>query len=104
MTSTAVPPLGTIVHYQLNDGDVAWIDRGVDTAALATVRNPVRAGQTYPAQVVSGHGPSVNLVVQLDGTVQYWATSRVEGTAPGTWSRMAKAPLTIGELSAVIKD
>lgn len=91
MTSTAVPPIGTTVHYRLNDGDVAWIDRGVDRAALSTVRNSVHAGQVYPAEVVSGSGPSVNLVVQLDGTVQYWATSRVEGTAPGTWSRMPQA-------------
>lgn len=84
----ALPTLGAIVHYRLSDGDVRSLDAGVDQIAMAKHRNPVRGGQVYPAQVVAVHGPSVNLVVQLDGLSQHWATSRVEGTEPGTWSRI----------------
>jgi hypothetical protein len=81
------PTLGRIVHYRLNAGDVAAIDRNVPHAGAN--RNHVREGEVYPALVVRVFDPSVttaNLVVQLDGLAQYWATSRTEGDEPGHWS------------------
>ncbi len=86
------PTVGRIVHYRLSAGDVTAIDNQIPRRD----RNPVREGQTYPAQIVSVHGSAcVNLVVQLDGPYQYWATSR--GTSPtgelqpGSWCWPARA-------------
>lgn len=84
------PTIGRIVHYTLSAGDVNVIDqRSPRIVDGQVVRNDVRPGQVYPAQVVAvfGSGSTANLVVQLDGVSQYWATSRVEGAAgePGRW-------------------
>lgn len=83
------PSVGRIVHYKLSAGDVAIIDR--DTPRVVdgrTVRNDVRAGQVLPATVtaVFGTGSTANLIVQLDGAGQYWATSRSESDNEGAWS------------------
>lgn len=81
------PSLGRNVLYKLSESDVQWIDANVSSAG----RNPVRAGQVYPAQVVAVFDPSVstaNLKVLLDGGAgaEYWATSRIEGDEPCQWS------------------
>jgi hypothetical protein len=86
----ATPTLGQVVHYQLGDTDVNLIiKRRVDLKAAGggVVGNPVSAGEPYPATVVQvfGDDPYVNLQVHLDGYDTYWATSRREGTGPGTW-------------------
>ena len=80
------PTLGSIVFYKLNDGDIPHIDARNDQP-----RNPVRAGQVYPAQVVavfdtSPASTTANLIVQLDGYAQYWATSRSCGNQPGQYA------------------
>lgn len=77
------PTLGRIVHYTLADHDVAAIN---DQHPDSRTRNPVNAGDTFPAMVVRDWGGSVNLQVFLDGSASYWATSRKEGDGPGTWA------------------
>lgn len=83
------PSLGRKVLYMLTDGDVLMIEQRTPYGS-GGVRNPVRVGQVYPAEVVAvfhpeADNPVANLVVQLDGLAQHWATSRAEGTEPGTW-------------------
>lgn len=83
------PSVSRIVHYKLSAGDVALIDRNTPQVVNGrTVRNGVRAGQVLPALVtaVFGAGSTANLVVQLDGEGQYWATSRQESPNEGAWS------------------
>jgi hypothetical protein len=83
------PTIGRIVHYTLNAGDVTLIDRHSPRIVDGrTVRNDVRAGQAYPAQVVAvfGSGSTANLIVQLDGEGQHWATSRQVGDGEGQWA------------------
>lgn len=85
------PTIGRTVHYKLNDGDVAYIDdrTPIHAGDKGVHRNSVKAGDVYPAVVVRVFDPSTttaNLQVFLDGDVAYWATSRVEGDEPGTWS------------------
>ncbi|MFY1658567.1 hypothetical protein [Micromonospora sp. WMMD1274] len=97
------PTIGDIVHYRLNDADVAAINAGRDTIAVQKHRNPVSPGQVYPATITAVFDPAsgtANLVVQLDGLQQHWATSRKRGEPadgneptggtipPGTWRRM----------------
>lgn len=81
--------VGRIVHYQLSEGDVAAIDQKYPrvTSADAARRNPVKVGDVCAAVVVAVFSEScANLRVLLDGTDTYWATSRSEGTAPGSWA------------------
>ena len=84
-----IPSLGRIVHYRLSAGDVAEIDRMSPQrdADGRYLRNPAREGDVYPAQVtaVFGTGGTANLVVQLDGPAQHWATSRQPGDGDGQW-------------------
>ena len=84
------PTIGRIVHYTLNAGDVALIDRMYPHSAQgAPPRNPVSVGDTYPAVVVRVFDPSTstaNLQVLLDGAAPYWATSRTEGEGGGHWA------------------
>ncbi|WKU03743.1 hypothetical protein [Micromonospora sp. HUAS LYJ1] len=94
------PTIGRIVHYRLSDADVAAINAGRDTIAVQKHRNPVSAGQVYPATITAVFDEAsgtANLVVQLDGTQQHWVTSRKRGEPadghepsggtipPGTW-------------------
>lgn len=84
------PSIGQVVHYRLSAGDVAAIDHDSPrrtSAGVGVLRNPVREDDVYPAQVTAVFGPNgtANLVVQLDGTAQYWATSRQPGDGPGQY-------------------
>lgn len=83
------PTIGRVVHYRLSAADVAAIDARSKSGAD---RNFVAEGQVHSATVtaVFGTGSSCNLVVQLDGLVQHWATSRPEGDEPGQWSWPAR--------------
>lgn len=89
------PTIGRIVHYTLSEGDAMVIkqnrqERVAAASGIASASrfgNDVEAGQVYPAQIVRVFSPSsANLQVFLDGSDQYWATSRSEGSNPGTWS------------------
>ena len=92
------PTIGRIVHYRLSDADVAAIHAASD--ATRGRRNPVSAGQVYPAQITAVFDPAggtANMVVQLDGLQQHWVTSSRRGEPadglettgetipPGTW-------------------
>ncbi|MFI2367311.1 hypothetical protein [Streptomyces sp. NPDC018833] len=98
-----VPTVGRIVHYTLSlqDADAVNRRRAEATSARASenpeirpryvahVGNHASAGDVFPAMVVrvwQGDEASVQLQVFLDGNDTYWATSRREGTGPGTWS------------------
>lgn len=108
--------IGRTVHYTLNEQDALEINRrrttgssiadrmkenrvavpggGHDVAvygwhagAQAHIGNSAEAGQVYPAVSVRVWTPGMaNLQVLLDGNDVYWATSRHEGTEPGTWA------------------
>jgi hypothetical protein len=84
------PTIGRIVHYTLSEYDATSIEQMPGRPN----RNPVAAGQTYPAVIVrifgDNPGSHVNLQVFLDGDCSYWATSRKEGTEPGTWAWPAR--------------
>ncbi|WP_326745244.1 hypothetical protein [Streptomyces sp. NBC_01760] len=95
----ASPTLGRIVLYRLSEQDASNINRrrkdfrnsgaGADrTGFIGHIGNPAVEGQLCPAQIVRIFDDSmaVNLQVALDGNDQYWATSRTEGTDPGTWA------------------
>lgn len=103
-----LPTIGRIVHYRLTEADADAINkRRADfdayrrtipemapdpgepgaTGHMAHVGNHATAGDTYPAVVVRTFGgPAANLKVMLDGTDDYWATSRSEGDQPGNWT------------------
>lgn len=98
-----IPTIGRIVHYTLAEADAAAINKRRDDAknlnaagvtlasqelgAQIHVGNRAVAGDMYPAVVVRIFGgPAVNLKVLLDGTDDYWATSRTEGGGAGFWS------------------
>lgn len=88
------PTIGRVVHYRLSDQDEQRIiDR--QNRPLPDGRSPlansVRAGDVFPAVIVrvwdaTTEAPLCNLHVLLDGELTHWATSRPEGTDPGTWS------------------
>lgn len=86
------PTVGSHVFYKIAEADLPLIDERAPQhkpgAASVYLRNHVRAGQVYPAQVVAvfGSGTTANLMVQLDGYGQFWATSRVEGSGPGQYA------------------
>lgn len=87
------PKLGTDVLYTLNEGDIETIRQlvpRINSAAGQNLNQPT-AGEQYPAKVVRcwPNSSAANLKVFLDGgaTAELWATSRVEGTGPGTWQR-----------------
>jgi hypothetical protein len=71
-----------IVNPQGGSDVVAW-----PVGAQAHIGNNAEAGQVYPAVSVRVWSPGMaNLQVLLDGNDVYWATSRHEGTEPGTWA------------------
>jgi hypothetical protein len=94
--------IGRIVHYTLSESDVLAINTrrsdyiaflrhrhegSEETGFQAHVGNHVTAGEVCPAVVVRVFGEhTANLQVLLDGSDTYWATSRVEGEGPNTWS------------------
>ncbi|MFE7954367.1 hypothetical protein [Streptomyces sp. NPDC057413] len=94
------PSIGRIVHYRLSERDANEIsrrrkdfhdNRSADkhTGFVGHVGNWVQAGDVFPAMIVRVWDEStvtVNLQVTLDGTDTLWATSRAEGTEPGTWA------------------
>jgi hypothetical protein len=88
--ATQALPVGRVVHYRLSAGDIGEIDRNTPQrdGDGRVVRNAVRVGQVYPAQVVAVFGSATvaNLVVQLDGTATHWTTSRSCGDGEGQWS------------------
>jgi hypothetical protein len=91
------PSIGQIVHYTLTEYDAAAINKRREDAKAAGavtqfhVGNHATAGDVCPAMIVATFGgPAANLQVVLDGTDTYWATSRTEGTAPGTWAWPAR--------------
>jgi hypothetical protein len=91
------PSIGRIVLYQLAEHDVADINRRRAGRATrerldrATLGNHAEAGQVFPAIVVRHFGAGTcNLRILLDGTDTHWATSRTEGTTPGTWAWPAR--------------
>ncbi len=85
------PKLGTDVLYTLNEGDIETIRQLVPriSSAAGPALNQPSAGEQYPAKIVRCFlgSAAVNLRVFLDGgaTAELWATSRVEGTEPGSW-------------------
>lgn len=78
--------LGDRVSYKLSEYDVQLIN-SADPAGGH--RNPVYAGQDYPAIVTAVFSVScANLRVILDGAGEgsdYWATSRQPGDQPSQW-------------------
>lgn len=101
------PTIGRIVLYTLTAADAEMIERRRITTgeiqdrikegewpvgAQAHLGNPVKEGDAFPAIIVrvrEGLTGMVNLRVLLDGTDEFWATSRhmCEGdsTTPGQW-------------------
>lgn len=107
--------LGRTVYYMLSEEDAKQINRrrtsggsiaarmknaippqegqnsdtiyGWPAGAQAHIGNEVEAGQVYPAVAVRIWSTGcANFQVSLDGNDTYWATSRTEGTQPGTWA------------------
>jgi hypothetical protein len=99
-----IPTIGRIVHYRLSSQDAAAINRRRDHAAsfLQTktggfhegyqthAGNSVNAGEVFPMLIVRTWGEDeragVSGQVFLDGSDVFWATSRIEGGAPGQWT------------------
>lgn len=94
------PSIGRIVHYALSASDAEAINRrrkdfhesrsaDQHTGYVGHVGNHVAEGDRFPALIVRVWEESqltINAQVFLDGTDVYWATSRAEGTEPGTWA------------------
>jgi hypothetical protein len=87
------PSIGRVVHYQLSEDDAQLITHRRQTVQ-GLHGNFAQAGQIYAATVVqvweTNPNGACNLQVHLDGTDTHWATSRTEGTAPGTWAWPAR--------------
>jgi hypothetical protein len=81
------PTICRTVLYRLSEDDARHITE--TRARNGVTGNAVDAGQVYPAVVVrifpGNPRDVVNLTVLLDGPDSHWATSRHEGTEPGTW-------------------
>ncbi|MFI1371356.1 hypothetical protein ACH4UY_05000 [Streptomyces longwoodensis] len=94
------PSIGRIVHYKVTAHDAEQINRrrkdfhesrsaDEHTGFVGHVGNGVAEGDVFPAMIVRVWAEStvtVNAQVFLDGNDTYWATSRAEGTEPGTWA------------------
>ncbi|MFD4258153.1 hypothetical protein ACFWR9_11115 [Streptomyces sp. NPDC058534] len=83
------PSPGRTVMYRLSEDDARHIAHQRVQSGLTG--NYVEAGQQYPAVVIRVRSGSpddaVNLRVLLDGQdPPVWATSRLPGDQPGTWS------------------
>lgn len=102
--ATMVPTIGRIVHYTLSAEDAEKINRRREHAArympihvansngvMVHVGNRAAEGQVLPMVIVAVWGETehalVNGKVLLDGSDEFWATSRAPGPAePGKWS------------------
>lgn len=94
------PSIGRIIHYALSQQDAEAINRrrkdfhdsrgaAERSGFVGHVGNHADEGDVCPAVVVRVWDEStitLNLQVLLDGNDTYWATSRAEGTGPGTWA------------------
>lgn len=96
------PSIGRIVHYRLSPDDVSQISRRRTTGghirermeegfwptgAQAHIGNPVEVDQSCPMVITAViNDELVNGQVFLDGCDVFWATSRKQGFAPGTWN------------------
>jgi hypothetical protein len=98
------PTIGRIVHYRLSAQDAEAINRRRDHAAShlrsqtggatqgyqAHAGNSVNAGEVFPMIIVRVFGEDKHAAVSgqvfLDGSDVFWATSRIEGGAPGQWT------------------
>lgn len=85
------PTTGRILLYKLSQADINAIE--AKRAGIGWVGNPLCAGEVVPMIAVRifedefGAGiPGVNGKLMLDGEDSFWATSRREGSEPGTWS------------------
>jgi hypothetical protein len=97
------PSIGRIVHYQLTEQDAAEITRRRTdgpsiaariaegkwpTGAQAHVGNPVKAGDVFPMVIVrvwdASEQGAVNGRVLLDGSDEFWATSRCQVATDST--------------------
>jgi hypothetical protein len=100
-----VPTKGRIVWYVLSADDASKINKrradagrnmqahiANSTGVMVHVGNEAREGAIYPAMVVETWGDKpdslVNLKVELDGSDNFWATSRKVGEGPGTYHWM----------------
>lgn len=95
-----LPSIGRIVHYTLSADDADQINRrraDFDERRSASARagfvghvgNRAAQGDRFPALIVRVWDEpqvTVNAQVFLDGNDVFWATSRAEGSAPGTWA------------------
>ena len=88
------PSLGRLVHYTLNESDVARIDQQRQYEPYRG--NDVQVGDVFPMDIVRvwSAGPddltpdtAVNGQVKLDGNDTLWVTSVTLGDGPGhfTW-------------------
>jgi hypothetical protein len=109
--SEQIPTIGRIVHYRLSADDATQINRRRTTGASiaerlkygddpqlkawpagaqAHIGNEAKEGDAYPMLIVRCWGDTatsaVNGQVMLDGNDTFWATSRMVGDAPGTFS------------------
>lgn len=98
---TVTPTVGAIAVYQLNEQDVAAINRRRQDAAASGVAreqsgvqvhfgNAASVGQRLPLLIVRvwGDNPesSVNGQVFLDGNDTLWVSSRPQGDGPGMFT------------------
>lgn len=126
-----VPTKGRIVWYVLSADDATKINKrradaqrhmqahiANSTGVMVHVGNEAREGAIYPAMVVETWGGDkpdslVNLKVELDGSDNFWATSRKVGEGPGTYhwmpyqkdqaAKAEKAEATALELGAEVR-
>lgn len=77
---------GGSIYDRMHQEPPAW-----PAGAQAHIGNDARVGQVFPAVATRIWGPTAtNFTVFLDGSDTYWATSRSEGTEPGTWAWPAR--------------
>ncbi|MGW1252525.1 hypothetical protein [Streptomyces sp. NPDC002535] len=98
--SQPTPTIGRIVHYRVTKDEAEAVNRrrrdfhesgsaAARTGFVGHFGNRAEEGDVFPAMIVRVWNEStvtVNAQVFLDGTDVLWATSRAEGTEPGTWA------------------
>ncbi|MFJ4738696.1 hypothetical protein [Streptomyces sp. NPDC088775] len=85
-----LPPVGSTVTYTLCDQDLDLI---AAQAPASEAEPPGYAEGVQVPGVVTAHGAGTQLNLRVlltdDATSTIWALLRPEGTAPGTWARLA---------------